>query len=124
MAGGLTTAAAQLAAQAPAPAQGAPGPGRGAPLPLGTIEKIKDNLYWIQQQGGNTAVYVAADGVVLVDTKNPTNGQGILAQVKTVTDKPVTHIINTHTHADHNGSNAEFPSHSARSSRTRTPRRT
>jgi glyoxylase-like metal-dependent hydrolase (beta-lactamase superfamily II) len=37
------------------------------------------------------------------------NGQGILDQVKTVTDKPVTHIINTHTHGDHVGSNDFFP---------------
>jgi len=37
------------------------------------------------------------------------NGQAILDQVKTVTDKPVTHIINTHTHGDHTGSNQFFP---------------
>jgi glyoxylase-like metal-dependent hydrolase (beta-lactamase superfamily II) len=63
----------------------------------------------IPGQGGNSGVYVAANGVVLVDTKNPNNGQGILDQIKTVTDKPVTHIINTHTHGDHNGSNIFFP---------------
>jgi glyoxylase-like metal-dependent hydrolase (beta-lactamase superfamily II) len=118
MSGALAAAAAQLGAQAPAVPGGAPGQGgagRGAPggrgpaAPLSPIEKVANNLYMIQQQGGNTAVYVAANGVVLVDTKNPNNGQGILEQVKTVTDKPVTHIINTHTHADHAGSNAEFP---------------
>jgi glyoxylase-like metal-dependent hydrolase (beta-lactamase superfamily II) len=53
-------------------------------------------------------VFITAKGVVLVDTKNPNNGQGILDQVKTVTDKPITHIINTHTHGDHNGSNIFF----------------
>src|SRR5262249_37339716 len=37
------------------------------------------------------------------------NGQAILDQVKTVTDKAVTHIINTHTHGDHTGSNDFFP---------------
>jgi glyoxylase-like metal-dependent hydrolase (beta-lactamase superfamily II) len=60
-------------------------------------------------QGGNTAVFVIANGVVLVDTKLANNGQAILDQVKTVTDKAVTHIINTHTHGDHNGSNDFFP---------------
>ena len=54
-------------------------------------------------------MYIAEKGVVLVDTKNPNNGQGILDQVKSVTDKPITHIINTHTHGDHNGSNVFFP---------------
>ena len=59
--------------------------------------------------GGNTAVFVTANGVVLVDTKLADWGQAILDQVKTVTDKPVTHIINTHTHGDHVGSNDFFP---------------
>jgi glyoxylase-like metal-dependent hydrolase (beta-lactamase superfamily II) len=79
------------------------------PQPPLAIEKVKDNLYMVTGNGGNTAVYLAANGVVLVDTKNPNNGQGILDQVKTVTNKPVTHIINTHTHGDHVGSNAFFP---------------
>jgi cyclase len=120
MAGALATAAAQLGAQAPAQAPGAPGApgqppgpgrggGRGPQPPISSIDKVTNNLYFIQNQGGNTAVFVTANGVVLVDTKNPDNGPAILAQVKTVTDKPVTHIINTHTHADHTGSNAFFP---------------
>lgn len=86
------------------------GAGRGGPPPtVGKIEKVAENLYMIPGAGGNTAVYVTANGVVLVDTKNPNNGQGILEQVKSVTDRPVTHIINTHTHGDHNGSNVYFP---------------
>jgi cyclase len=73
------------------------------------IEKLKDNLYMITGGGGNTAAYVTSKGVVLVDTKNPGWGQAILDQLKTVTDKPITHIINTHTHGDHVGSNEFFP---------------
>jgi glyoxylase-like metal-dependent hydrolase (beta-lactamase superfamily II) len=52
---------------------------------------------------------VTANGVVLVDTKLANNGQAILDQVKAVTPKPITHIINTHTHGDHTGSNDFFP---------------
>jgi cyclase len=77
--------------------------------PLGKIEKLADGLYRVPGQGGATAVYLAAKGVVLVDTKLANNGQGILEQVKSVTDKPVTMIINTHTHGDHTGSNMFFP---------------
>jgi glyoxylase-like metal-dependent hydrolase (beta-lactamase superfamily II) len=89
-----------LLAQQPAPA---------GPKVL-TIEKVKDNLYMLPGGGaGNTAVFVTANGVVLVDTKLADWGQAILDQVKTVTDKPVTHIINTHTHGDHVGSNEFFP---------------
>ena len=59
--------------------------------------------------GGNTAVFLTANGVVIVDTKLANNGQAILDQVKTVSSKPVTLIINTHTHGDHTGSNVFFP---------------
>ena len=81
-----------------------------APPPnVAQIEKVKDNLYMITGGGGNTAAFITANGVVLVDTKNPNWGQAILDKVKTVTGKPVTHIINTHTHGDHVGSNEFFP---------------
>jgi cyclase len=53
-------------------------------------------------------VFVTDNGVVLVDTKNPGWGAEIQRLIKTVTDKPVTTIINTHTHKDHTGSNQEF----------------
>jgi glyoxylase-like metal-dependent hydrolase (beta-lactamase superfamily II) len=114
MAGALAAAGADLVAQAPvgqAPGAQPPGPGRGRgpQAPITSIDKIKDNLYFIQEQGGNAAVFITANGVVLVDTKNPNNGQPIMDQVKKVTDKPVMLIINTHTHQDHNGSNAFFP---------------
>ena len=59
--------------------------------------------------GGNTAVFVAANGVVVVDTKNPGWGQPILDKIKELTPKPVTTIINTHTHGDHVSGNVEFP---------------
>ena len=92
--------------------QGAPGGGpQGGWVfgPVGKIERIADSIYRVPGAGGATAVFVSATGVVLVDTKLPGNGQALLDQIKTVTDKPVTMIINTHTHADHTGNNAFFP---------------
>jgi glyoxylase-like metal-dependent hydrolase (beta-lactamase superfamily II) len=77
--------------------------------PVAKIQKVKDNLYTIYGMGGNSTVFVTANGVVLVDTKLANNGQAILDQIKTVTNKPVTTIINTHTHGDHTGSNDTFP---------------
>jgi len=81
-------------------AQGLPGPE--------PIEKIGDNLYKIFGGGGNTTVFVRSDGVLLIDTKVPNNGQFILDQVRTITDKPVVMIVNTHAHGDHLGSNSFF----------------
>jgi cyclase len=73
------------------------------------VDKIKDNLYVLKGGGGNTAVFITSKGVVVVDTKNPGWGQPIIDKIKSVTDKPVTTIINTHTHGDHVSGNVEFP---------------
>ncbi len=73
------------------------------------VEKLKDNLFVLKGGGGNTAVFVGTKGVVVVDTKNPGWGQPILDEIKKLTDKPVTTIINTHTHGDHVSGNVEFP---------------
>jgi len=81
--------------------------GGGLP-PIEKIQLVKGNLYKIFGAGGNTTVFVGSKGVVLVDTKLANNGQQILDQVRQVTDKPVTMIINTHVHPDHNGSNQYF----------------
>ena len=72
------------------------------------IEQVKNNLYVITGGGGNTGALVTDDGVVIVDTKNPGWGDAILEKIRTVTDQPVTMIINTHTHGDHVGSNIDF----------------
>jgi glyoxylase-like metal-dependent hydrolase (beta-lactamase superfamily II) len=108
--GAVVAAAASLAAQQQQPAAGGQGrQGGGGAGGIKSIEKVANNLYFIFGNGGNTGVYIAEKGVVLVDTKLANNGQAILEQVKSVTDKPITHIINTHTHGDHNGSNVFFP---------------
>jgi glyoxylase-like metal-dependent hydrolase (beta-lactamase superfamily II) len=106
--GGLGVAV--TAYQAPA------GPAPAA-LAATKIEKVKDNLYVITGSspspretfsGGNTGVFITDKGVVVVDTKLAGWGPTILERIKTVTDKPVTTIINTHTHGDHTGSNEFF----------------
>jgi cyclase len=77
------------------------------------VTKLKDNLYVLKALtnggGGNTSVFITANGVVVVDSKNPGWGQPLLDKIKTLTDKPVTTLINTHTHGDHVSGNVEFP---------------
>jgi len=77
--------------------------GGGLPPPE-PIEKVAPNVYKIFGGGGNTLVVVQKEGVVLVDTKMPGNGEAILREVAKVTDKPIVTIINTHSHPDHIGS--------------------
>jgi cyclase len=86
-------------------AQQAPAP---APTAL-QVEKLRDNLFVLRGGGGNTAVFVQTDGVTVVDTKNPGWGQPLLTKIRELTNKPVTTIINTHTHFDHVSGNVGFP---------------
>ena len=73
------------------------------------VEKLKDNLFILKGGGGNTTVFVQSNGISVVDTKNPGWGAPILAKIKELSDKPITTIINTHTHGDHVSGNVEFP---------------
>lgn len=75
------------------------------PRPPGVLrtEKVKDDLYMISGEGGNVAAYVTAEGVVLVDDMFDRNHADILAQVKTISDKPLRYVLNTHQHDDHAG---------------------
>jgi cyclase len=72
-------------------------------------KKVRDNLYMLVGGGGNTGVFIGANGVTVIDTKNPGYGTPILNKIKELTPKPVTMIINTHTHGDHVSGNVEFP---------------
>src|SRR5262249_26207132 len=73
------------------------------------VDKIRDNLYVLRGGGGNTAAFITAQGVTLVDAKLPGWGKPILEKLKEITEKPVTMIIQTHTHFDHLRGNVEFP---------------
>lgn len=71
-----------------------------------TMEKVTDSLYVIVGSGGNVAMMPTSEGVILVDDKFAQDGPQILAKVKSVTDKPVRYVLNTHQHGDHTGGNA------------------
>jgi glyoxylase-like metal-dependent hydrolase (beta-lactamase superfamily II) len=72
------------------------------PGPL-RIARVKGDLYLISGEGGNVAVYVTGEGVVLVDDMFDRNHADILAQVKSITSQPLKYVINTHQHDDHAG---------------------
>lgn len=61
-----------------------------------TLIKLKDNLYEIEGDGGNVAVYVTSEGVILVDDKRERNYDPIMAKIRTVTSLPVKYVFNTH----------------------------
>ena len=75
------------------------------PKPAGPlkIERVKGDLHLISGEGGNVAAYATSEGVVLVDDMFDRNHADILAQVKTISDRPLRYVINTHQHDDHAG---------------------
>ena len=88
------------------------------------VERLAANLAVISDgDDGNTAVFIRNDGVVLVDTKSLNAGQRLLEVLRTVTTKPVTHILHTHHHYDHTGGNSFFPPHVEVIAHENAPRR-
>ena len=81
---------------------------QGKQAPQLTINKVKDDLYNIEGDGGNVAVLVTSEGVILVDDKFDRDHDAIVANIKSVTNQPVKYVLSTHHHADHSGGNAMF----------------
>jgi cyclase len=93
---------------------GAYAQGGFAPPELATT-KVRDNLYMIRSgASGNVTVLVADDGVVLVDDKFAMEHDGIMTELRKITDIPVLYVINTHLHQDHSGGNAALQALSAK----------
>lgn len=70
-----------------------------------TVTKVTENFYMLVGQGGNIGLFVGEDGVFMIDDQFAPLTPKILAAIKTVTNKPVNYLINTHWHGDHTGGN-------------------
>jgi glyoxylase-like metal-dependent hydrolase (beta-lactamase superfamily II) len=76
-----------------------------APAKVHRVEKLADNVYCIFGNGGNIGLVVTDKGAVLIDDQFENILPGLLEAVKSVTDKPIKYLINTHWHGDHTGGN-------------------
>jgi glyoxylase-like metal-dependent hydrolase (beta-lactamase superfamily II) len=66
---------------------------------------VQGNVHVILGAGSNVTVQVGNLGAVLVDTGTSQNAEAVLTSLRQLTNRPVRHIINTHSHADHVGGN-------------------
>jgi glyoxylase-like metal-dependent hydrolase (beta-lactamase superfamily II) len=72
------------------------------------VEKVGGSVSMLTGAGGNIAVSVGEDGVVVVDDQFAPLVPKIEAAIKSITPKPVRFLLNTHWHGDHTGGNAAF----------------
>ncbi|MBV8842402.1 MAG: MBL fold metallo-hydrolase [Bryobacterales bacterium] len=72
------------------------------------VNKLANDLYELEGDGGNVAVYLTDEGVIVVDDKFERNYNDIMADIKKLTDKPVKYVLNTHQHGDHTGGNEKM----------------
>ena len=66
------------------------------------VEEIADGLYWITEGFYQTIFLTTGEGVVVVDAP-PSIAQHLLSAIAEVTEEPITHIVYSHSHADHIG---------------------
>jgi glyoxylase-like metal-dependent hydrolase (beta-lactamase superfamily II) len=67
--------------------------------------RLADNLYVLEGAGGNVAVFVWDEGVLLVDDKLAPASPQVKAAVAAITPKPIRFVVNSHLHRDHSGGN-------------------
>jgi cyclase len=69
---------------------------------------VQGNVYVIAGAGGNVAVQVGDDGVLLVDTGLTQYGDKVMAAIRQLSSKPIRFLVNTNARPDHTGGNELF----------------
>jgi cyclase len=74
------------------------------------FEKVADGVYYATGGSGSNNVVIVNDQDVLVvdDGTTPAAARAFLADIKTITNKPVRTVVNTHFHYDHTDGNSVF----------------
>lgn len=67
------------------------------------VTDLGGGAYGVTQGMVNTMFLETKKGVVLVDAPPALGGDNLLAAIESVTPKPLTHLIYSHSHADHIG---------------------
>src|SRR3989338_2247070 len=73
-------------------------------------KEVAKGIYAITDLGFSNCGFVVTDeGVVVIDsTLAPFMAQELIKEIKSITDKPIKYVVNTHWHTDHVGGNEAF----------------
>ena len=69
------------------------------------VVPVQGNVYMLVGAGGNIAVQIGDEGVLVVDTGLAAMSDKVLAAIRKLSPKPIRYIVNTHLHPDHTGGN-------------------
>jgi glyoxylase-like metal-dependent hydrolase (beta-lactamase superfamily II) len=69
------------------------------------VVHIQGNVHLLVGAGGNIVVQAGDEGVLVIDTGAGARGADVLAAIRTISDKPIRIVLNTHVHPDHTGAN-------------------
>ena len=72
------------------------------------VHPVAGQVYYIEGRGGNIGLFVGDDGVFLIDDQFAALTDRIVDAVRTLSDKPIRFLVNTHMHPDHTGGNENF----------------
>ena len=72
------------------------------------VEELGDGLYWLTEGVYQMMFLTTGEGVIVVDAP-PSIGENILKAIAEVTDEPITHVIYSHSHADHIAAASMYP---------------
>lgn len=70
--------------------------------------RVTDNFYTLDGQGGRIGVLAGPQGILMVDTQFAPLSDKIVAAIKQISPNPIRFVINTHVHGDHTGGNENF----------------
>jgi len=72
------------------------------------VHQVAGNVHYLEGQGGNVGILVGDDGVLMIDDQFAPLSEKLTAAIKTLSQKPIRMLINTHVHGDHTGGNENF----------------
>ena len=73
-----------------------------------TTTDLGENIFMLQGAGGNIGVSIGDDGVFIIDDQFAPLSEKIMEALASLSDKPVSYVLNTHWHGDHTGGNENF----------------
>jgi cyclase len=72
------------------------------------VHQVSGNVYYLEGAGGNVGVLVGDDGVLMIDDQFAPLSEKLVAAIRTISNRPIRLLVNTHIHGDHTGGNANF----------------